>query len=116
MQILLAASDRDLLSSYQKILSALPSETVTAFDGAQVLTLLKEVRFDAVVLDGELPRNNMSFTLERLEKLGTPAIILSNDRNNPPKAIGRAKVLNHPFSPEELVNLIMQVSVERKVF
>ena len=56
MRILLAASDRDLLESYQKLLTDAFGECVTAFDGTQVLADLAEERFDMVVLDRALPR------------------------------------------------------------
>ena len=56
MKILFAAPDRDLLECFRKLLETDLGETVTAFDGTQVLTLLASESVDAVILDRDLPR------------------------------------------------------------
>ena len=48
MRILFAAPDRDLLECYKKLLESDFGETVTAFDGTQVYSLMSAEKFDIV--------------------------------------------------------------------
>ena len=112
MRILLAASDRDLLESYQKLLADAFGECVTAFDGTQVLADLAGGRFDMVVLDRALPRVRHEVLLRELSVRVLPSIVLLD---NPVAAHELAKellpfaYLSHPFLPEDLFGLIQNV-------
>ena len=117
MRILLAASDRDLLECYQKILEADCGETVTAFDGTRVLTALAEERFDLVILDRQLPRVEHTKIVQRLRDGNIPVIVLSDEPDEAKKrgAAPRADAyLTHPFRPETLTGLIRAHTEKRK--
>lgn len=113
MRILLAAPDRDLLDSYRKLLERDCGEVVTAFDGTRVLTLLQTERFDAVILDRDIPRVTYGTVLERLHALQLPAILLT-DRpilQAEPKADA---ILMHPFFPEAMQSALRDVTNPKK--
>ena len=100
-QVLLAAADRDLLACYQRILSDRFGETVTAFDGTQVFSLLGTGSFDLVILDEDLPRMDHQQLVNRINERNIPLIILTTGlRQN---ANGQtAHFLPFPFTPEEI--------------
>ena len=54
MNILLADSHRDLLQSYERLLTMKGHQVTTAFDGTQVVQLTAERRFDLVILSFEV--------------------------------------------------------------
>ena len=103
MRILLAAPDRDLLGCYGKLLAADLGETVTAFDGTQVLTLLGTETFDVAVIDSSLPRVKFETLTGRLKENGIPVIVLVNEPGAP---AGADAVLSYPFNEEDLVGMI----------
>ena len=76
MCILFAAPDRDLLACYESLLTADFGRTVTAFDGARVLTLLGREPFDLAILDESLPRVSRDRLLSGLGEKGVPVILL----------------------------------------
>lgn len=116
MRILLAAPNRDLLLCYQKLLSQDFGETVIAFDGTQVLSLLAEGSFDLAVLDGSLPRIRYETLIRQLEREGIPVITLS-DAPVSVKLLTEEPLANaflpYPFQAEELSALIRDV-LEKK--
>lgn len=109
MKLLFAAPDRDLLACFQKLLEADVGQTVTAFDGTQVFLLLASERFDAVVLDRELPRIEHRKILLRIRETDTPVIVLTDapvtvhqlTQEPLPNAF-----LPYPFSGDRLAELI----------
>lgn len=103
MRILLAAPDRDLLGCYGKLLAADVGETVTAFDGTQVLSLLGTENFDVAVIDCSLPRVKTEVLTGRLKEHGIPVIILTNRHVDDPNADAQ---ISYPFNEEDLVQLI----------
>ena len=103
MRILLAAPDRDLLGCYGKLLAADLGETVTAFDGTQVLSLLGTDHFDVAVIDSSLPRVRLEALTGRLKESGIPVIVLEN---GPAAASGADARLSYPFNEEDLVGMI----------
>jgi DNA-binding response OmpR family regulator len=78
MKILLASSDRDLLECYKILLEADLGQTVTAFDGTQVLSLLSSEAFDTAVLDDELPRIEFGKLINQAHEKNIPVIALTN--------------------------------------
>ena len=112
MRILFAASDRDLLDSYQKLLSSAFGECVTAFDGTQVLAALAGTRFDMVILDPDLPRVRQADLLREFDDKGLPSIVLLDS----PVTAHRLSAdplpsafLSHPFLPDDLIGLMQNV-------
>lgn len=116
MRILLAAPDRDLLECYGKILEADFGETVTVFDGAQVISLILSEYFDAVILDCDIPLAKNTKLIERIRGRGIPVIALINDpvslrelsQNTPANAY-----LYYPFTPRELGAAILNTAGNR---
>ena len=56
MNVLLADSNRDLLQSYQKLLTMDGHTVTTAFDGTQAVSLLSQQKYDIAILEERLPR------------------------------------------------------------
>ena len=105
MRILLAAADRDLLECYRKILEADFGETVTAFDGTQVLLFVSTERFEVVILDRDLPSVDGETILKRISGKGIPVIVLENEESAGDageRGSGSVITLSYPFTPEEL--------------
>ena len=116
MRILLAAPDRDLLECYGKILEADFGETVTAFDGAQVISLISTENFDVVILDCDIPLAKNTRLIERVRDRGIPVIALINDplifRKLSENSSANA-YLSYPFTPGELSAVIMKTAGNR---
>lgn len=109
MRILLAAPDRDFLECYQKLLESELGETVTAFDGTQVLYLLSSEQFDIVVLDSGIPRIDCRQLVSRTREQGLPVIVLINE----PISVKRLSetppandYFTYPFNSSGLVEII----------
>ena len=78
LKILFAAADRDLLECYKALLDTDFGQTVTAFDGTQVLSLISNEAFDLAVLDEELPRIENKKLLSQIKDKNIPVITLVN--------------------------------------
>ena len=116
IKILLAAPNRDLLQSYQKILSGKYGDAVTAFDGPQLLALLARGRYDLAVLDRTLPRVEYALLMRQLKRENIPVITCL------PEPVTTGLLAEHPlanafvaypFQPEELYALIESVMEKR---
>lgn len=112
MNILLADSDRDLLQSYQKLLTMDGHLVTTAFDGAQVVSLLRARKYDIVVLQDILPRIEHEQILLLLRKEKIPVIALTDHRENV-KDLLKPQLPNSylpfPFLPVDLTEKIQAV-------
>ena len=99
MKILFAAPDRDLLECYAKLLKEDYGETVTAFDGAQALSLLHSEDFDILLLDRAIPRIDYKTILSKAHDKNIPVILLVNGLPGAePFADGlRGARLSYPF-------------------
>lgn len=109
MRILLAAPDRDLLECYRSILQADFGETVTAFDGTQVLLLLNTEEFDLIILDCTLPRIPFKQLLTQIHRTGIPVIALTDEPVSSrllTEEPGPNTWLPLPFTPECLSHVI----------
>ena len=112
MRILLAAPDRDLLQCCSELLARDAGETVTAFDGTQVMTLLDTESFDLTLLDRSLPRIGSPHIIARMNERRIPTVVLLNstvkmqDLMEQPLPVD---YLSYPFDPEELLNEVKDV-------
>ncbi len=100
MKILFAAPDRDLLECYKKLLEDDVGETVTAFDGTQVLTLLATEGFDVLILDKKIPRVDHKTILERASGKCVPVIVLTDESaaSRRPEEHFSNGALSYPFT------------------
>jgi len=112
MKILFAAPDRDLLECYKKILEEDIGETLTAFDGTQVMTLLASGSFDILILDRDIPRVDYKTLLERAESRGIPTVVMTDE----PVGSGLLTSeplpcawLPHPFTHSALEKAVLDV-------
>ncbi len=108
MRIMLAAPDRDLLECYKKLLEEDLGETVTAFDGTQVLSLLSNERFDVVILDDAIPRIGFEKLSERIREIKTPLVVLTDGSAASRRRSGGTNdsCLTYPFTPETIESVI----------
>ena len=117
MRILFAAPDRDLLQCYRRLLTERLGETVTAFDGAQVLALLETERFDLAVLDRALPSVEHKTLLAELRRRELPSLAL---RSSAPhdrdlcEAFPACASLRYPFRSAELIGRLRRLSELRE--
>ena len=77
MDILLADSNRDLLQCYQKLLTMDGHAVTTAFDGAQVVSLMGTRIFDVAILEEDLPRIELDQLLQALNREKIQVIVLT---------------------------------------
>ena len=115
MRILLAAPDRDLLDCYRSILQADFGETVTAFDGTQVLSLISAEEFDLIILDRSLPRITFKQLLMRIHRKGIPVIALTDEPVSSHLLMdqpGPNAWLPFPFTPQSL-NRVIRDTLEK---
>ena len=108
MRIMFAAPDRDLLECYKKLLEDDLGETVTAFDGTQVLSLLSAERFDVAVLDDALPRIGFEKLAKRIDEEKIPLVVLTDGGTASYRrtAGSGGAYLTYPFTPETMENVI----------
>lgn len=112
MKILFAAPDRDLLECYKKLLVDDFGETVTAFDGTQVMSLLSAERFDAAVIDASLPRIECEKLIKSARDRNVPVIILSENVISSERLCSGSVAssgLAYPFTPHELKDALIDV-------
>ena len=116
MTILLADSDRDLLKSYGTLLALDGHAVATAFDGAQVASLLPRGRYDMAILGKALPRVGHEQLLRLLQREDVPVIVLLEERVSAGRLLGEdlpEAFLPLPFLPGDLRALIRSVAEKR---
>ena len=110
MKILFAAPDRDLLECYKKLLEADIGQTVTAFDGTQVLTLLATEGFDILILDWKIPRVDHKTIIESANRKRIPVIVLTDERpglrRQPEEPVPNG-ILSYPFTFSDIKKIIL---------
>ena len=109
MKILFAAPDRDLLECFRQLLETDLGETVTAFDGTQVISLLMSENFDILILDRNIPRVDHKTIVECANEKNVPVIVLTDEpagvrQTGEPSANGR---LAYPFTFAEIKKMIL---------
>ena len=92
MRMLFASSDRDLLECFGKLFEPDGWETVTVFDGTQVISSLAKEKYDIVILDRNIPRIEYKEVLTRIKKKNIPVIVLIYESVTP-------KILNEELLP-----------------
>ncbi|MBR5746367.1 MAG: hypothetical protein IKX92_03810 [Clostridia bacterium] len=109
MRILFAAPDRDLLECYKKLMESDFGETVTAFDGTQVYSLMSAEKFDIVIIDSGIPRVDCKKLLLQAQETCTPVILLTEK----PVRAGTLtdetvsnEYLVYPFAPAQVVQTV----------
>ena len=115
MKILFAAPDRDLLECFKQLLETDLGETVTAFDGTQVISLLKSENFDVLILDRNIPRVDHKTIAERANEINVPVIVLTDEpsgvrRTGEPSGSCR---LSYPFTFAEIKKAILETLEKR---
>ncbi len=116
MKILLESSDRDLLHSYAKLLTLDGHEVVSAFDGAQVLSMLQEQGWDLLLLEDAPPRVKREILISVARDQEVPVIVMLCGRlqvrhllrSDLPEAY-----LSLPFLPTDLAGLIESVRCKK---
>ena len=109
MKVLLAHSDRDLLSSLSGLWRVEGLEAETAFDGTMVPPLLARGPYGAAVLDEALPRMSHASLMALLRQEGIPVIVLTGERVTVKRLLApdlANAYLSFPFLPCELRALI----------
>ena len=113
MRILFAASDRDLLQSYAKLLTLEGHGVTTAFDGVQVAKLLADSQFDLAIVEEKLPRLGYEQLVPLMRQESLPTILLLDGRVTV-KHLLRAALPNAylplPFLPGDLRALISNIN------
>ena len=112
MKILFAAPDRDLLECFRKLLETDLGETVTAFDGTQVLTLLASESVDAVILDSDLPRVDHRTLVSKIRGKNIPVVVLTDGPVTAAMLTGEPtanEYLSYPFNANKLSGVIKNV-------
>ncbi len=105
MEILFAASDRDLLHSYGRLLQLDGADVTSAFDGIQTLTYLESQRFDIVIIEETLHRVELKALLGILNNKGISSIVISERRISSEMLCERdiaCSYLPLPFLPDEM--------------
>lgn len=106
MKILLASPERDLLKCYKALFEADLGETVTAFDGTQVLSLLSAEAFDIALLDNELPRIEYGKLIGQAKENNVPVIALTNGADT--SQINANAYLKYPFDYGKIKSVVME--------
>jgi len=113
MKILLAEPDRDLLSGYQQLLTWHAHEVSEAFEGTQTLTKLAGGDIELLILDETLPRVSLASVLQFAVEEKVRTIVLLSAAGRKVRELSGVKAdayLSLPFEPEELYQLIDEVS------
>jgi len=112
MRILFAASDRDLLHCYARLLSSENRTADTAFDGTQVLTKLSAERYDLLILSQDIQRVDCRRIVGFCNGENIPVIVLTSERPGLQTLLDGTLAnayLPLPFLPDELIALIDSV-------
>lgn len=116
MRLMLAAPDRGLLAAYRGILEQDIGETVTAFDGTQVIRLIGKESFDLVILDRALPRVDTNDLMRMLQGKSIPVIALWDEPVTASLLTAEplaSSYLSYPFVPRELTERIRSVLAKK---
>ena len=105
MKILLASPDRDFLECYKMLFEDDLGETVTAFDGTQVLSLLSAEQFDIALLDDGLPRIEYGKLIGQAKEKNVPVIALTNGADI--SRINANAYLKYPFDYGKIKSVVL---------
>lgn len=107
-RILVCDDDKEIVEAIEIYLQQEGYEVIKAYDGAQVLEILKKQAVDLLILDVMMPKlDGIHATLKIREESSIPIIILSAKSEDSDKIlglnIGADDYLTKPFNPLELV-------------
>jgi len=120
MKVLIIDDELNIRESLKKYLSLEKIDSETAADGIEAQKLLREDRFDAVVLDLRLPGMSGQEILQWIQAEGirSPVIMISAHGEIPDAVAalksGAADYLTKPFDPAELVHRLSILVSSRK--
>ena len=119
-KILIVEDDPAHLLALEDNLSFAGYEVSTARSGRQALEILKQDKFDLIILDMDMPVMNGAQGLEKLKEMKDfkiPILILSADKEEESKAtgisLGASYYMTKPFKPPEVVARIEEIIKER---
>ena len=122
MKILLVEDNEQLNKALSTVLKRNSFMVDSAFDGEEALLLLKDYRYDVVILDIMIPRINGLEVLKRARanNLQTPILILSAKSSIDDKVfgldLGADDYLTKPFNVEELLARIKALIRRKPVY
>lgn len=113
MRILFAAPDRDLLMTYERLLTIEDHSVTAVFDGAQTVRKLSGHRYDLVVLDRNIPgidtvnimkliKTEHTPVLQLLSRKITPSVLMENNAAD--------SYISFPFLPDEFMRRIKSIA------
>lgn len=107
-EVLIVDADASIRGLLCALVQRIPRRPVTAADGKQALDLLRQRRFDAVVLDLLVPevsgRDVLASLATSSPDLLPKVVVLTTGRWMPPAELGGiAAVLRKPFAIDELL-------------
>lgn len=110
MHLLIVDDDLGSLMAAGLLFRADGHQVTEAQDGAEALRLLKDQRFDVVLLDLMMPGVNGWQVLEEMQRRGdkTPVVVLSAAGGLPETVTGCAAVLQKPVDIEDLLSALRQ--------
>lgn len=113
MKLLLADPDRDYLDAFKILLTLSGYSVNTAFDGTQVIQKLSEEKYEAVIINSEIPRISVSEIIKKCREMMIPTVIVS-DKKVSSDLLNREIIgntyLQLPFLPYELISAIKSVT------
>lgn len=112
MNLLIADPDRDFLLSYKTLLELSENTVQTVFDGTQVISKLASEKFDAVILNENIPRIKCADILKMLRDDKIPSLVITAKKNKLDMADECIKL---PFLPSELTDKLNDISQKRLV-
>ena len=112
MNVLIADPDRDFLMSYKTLLELLENTVQTVFDGTQVISKLAAEKFDAVILNENIPRIKCRDILKVLKDDKIPSLVITSKKEKVEMADDCIRL---PFLPHELTDKLEHISQQRTV-
>jgi CheY-like chemotaxis protein len=114
MEILIADDDQASRQYLELVLRALQHSATSVENGAQVLEMLEQFSFDAVLLDIEMPVLDGVETLRRIRSMAAframPVYAITGHTDGPEMAAARqggfSGILSKPFSPGDLAGVL----------
>ena len=107
-RILIADDDREIARAIAKLLKNEGYQTITAYNGVEVMDILVTSKIDLIIIDVMMPKlDGLSATMKIREKNNIPIIILSAKSEDSDKilglSVGADDYVTKPYNPMELV-------------
>ena len=116
MNILIADADRDFLMAFKSMFELSENKVQTVFDGTQVIAKLASEKFDAVVLNENIPRIRAEEIVKVLNEDKIPVVMVLEKSVN--SGMLSEKILANayirlPFLPNELSDKLDDICAKR---